>query len=255
MTKSRFKSSFIGDRPALAKFNPNLVCHSWQELETYTNSCQACGLHKSRSQVVAGRCNGNKEADLLIIGEAPGRVEDERGIAFVGDSGELLDIMLDSVGLESWYITNVVRCRPLGNRTLVSPKGYRSAYRYNRRKGLPASDPHNALSRNPTKAECQSCWGFLQSEIALVKPRAILVLGKVAARTLLGTAAKFEKLMRTKHQYFEYPVWVAYHPAYLLRQPQLTEHSPKWEVWQVLCQVKLYLDGLRREDNERPLLN
>ncbi|MDJ0595999.1 MAG: uracil-DNA glycosylase [Pleurocapsa sp. MO_226.B13] len=224
MAQSRFKSSFLGDRSALAKFNPNLVCHSWQELETYTNNCQACGLHKSRSQVVAGRCNGNREADLLIIGEAPGRVEDEQGLAFVGDSGKLLDIMLDSVGLESWYITNVVRCRPLGN-------------------------------RNPTKAEYQSCWGFLQSEIALVKPLAILVLGKVAARTLLGTAAKFEKLMRTKHQYFEYPVWVAYHPAYLLRQPQLTEHSPKWEVWQVLCQVKLYLDGLRREDNERSLFN
>ena len=220
MAKSRFKSSFIGDRPTLVKFNPNLVCHSWQELETYTNSCQACELHKTRSQVVAGRCNGNKEADLLIIGESPGRVEDERGIAFVGDSGKLLDIMLDSVGLEFWYITNIIRCCPLENRT-------------------------------PTKAECQSCWGFLQSEIALVKPRAILVLGKVAARTLLGTTAKFEKLMRTKHQYFEYPVWVAYHPAYLLRQPQLTEHSPKWEVWQVLCQVKLYLDGLRREDNER----
>lgn len=241
MAKSRFKSSFIGDRPALAEFNHNLVCHSWQELETYTNNCQACGLHKSRSQVVAGRCNGNREADLLIIAEAPGRVEDERGIAFVGDSGKLLDIMLDSVGLESWYITNVVRCRPLGNRTLDSP--------------FNAGNPRNGLSRNPTKAECQSCWGFLQSEIALVKPRAILVLGKVAARTLLGTSAKFEKLMRTKHQYFEYPVWVAYHPAYLLRQPQLTEHSPKWEVWQVLCQVKLYLDGLRREDNERPLLN
>ncbi len=194
MAQSRFKSSFIGDRLALAKFNPNLVCHSWQELETYTNNCQACGLHKSRSQVVAGRHNGNREADLLIIGEAPGRVEDERGLAFVGDSGKLLDIMLDSVGLESWYLTNVVRCRPLGNRTLFET-------------------PRNGLSRNPTKAECQSCWGFLQSEIALVKPLAILVLGKVAARTLLGTAAKFEKLMRTKHQYFEYPVWVAYHPA------------------------------------------
>ncbi len=220
MAQSRFKSSFIGDRLALAKFNPNLVCHSWQELETYTNNCQACGLHKSRSQVVAGRHNGNREADLLIIGEAPGRVEDERGLAFVGDSGKLLDIMLDSVGLESWYITNVVRCRPLGNRTLFETPRRRQAQGnaridspFNARKALAASDPRNGLSRNPTKAECQSCWGFLQSEIALVKPLAILVLGKVAARTLLGTAAKFEKLMRTKHQYFEYPVWVAYHPA------------------------------------------
>ncbi|MGL6339894.1 MAG: hypothetical protein ACRC80_12230, partial [Waterburya sp.] len=56
---------------------------------------------------------------------------------------------------------------------------------------------------------------------------------------------KFEKLLRIQHQYFEYPVWATYHPAYLLRQPQLSEHSPKWQVWQTLCQIKLYLEGCR----------
>ncbi|MEN9565007.1 MAG: hypothetical protein RLZZ69_203 [Cyanobacteriota bacterium] len=209
MLKSRFKSSLIGDRSSSVEFNPNLACQSWQELEKKTQNCQACG------QVVAARCNGNKEADLLILGEAPGQVEDEKGLAFIGDSGKLLDIMLASVGLESWYITNAVRCRPPNNRT-------------------------------PTKAECQSCWSFLASEIALVKPKAILCLGKVAAKTLLGTSTKFEKLIKLRHQYYEYPVWVTYHPAYLLREPQLTEHSPKWEAWQVLCQVRLYLEeGLR----------
>ena len=101
-------------------------------------------------------------------------------------------------------------------------------------------------NRNPTQAECRSCWGFLQSEIALVKPQAILCLGKVAAKAILDSSSKFERLMRTRHQYFEYPVWVAYHPAYLLRQPQKHEHSPKWETWQILCQVKLYLNGCRQ---------
>lgn len=230
MAQHRFSSPLIGDRPAPVKFKPKLVCHSWAELETQTNNCRACGLHEDRIQVVAGRYS-HKQAELLIIGEGPGQVEDKEGLAFVGDSGKLLDIMLDSVGLESWYITNVVRCRPPENRTLDSP--------------FNAGSPRNGLSRNPTKTECQSCWGFLQSEIALVKPKAILCLGKVAARTILNTPTKFEKLLRIQHQYFEYPVWATYHPAYLLRQPQLSEHSPKWQVWQTLCQIKLYLEGCR----------
>ncbi|MEM8830434.1 MAG: uracil-DNA glycosylase [Cyanobacteria bacterium P01_G01_bin.19] len=201
------------------EFSSNLACASWQELEANTNNCQACELHKGRTQVVAGRYSKTNNADLLIIGEAPGQVEDEKGLAFVGDSGKLLDIMLDAVGLENYYVTNVVRCRPPDN-------------------------------RNPTKGECQSCWTFLQSEIALVKPKAILCLGKVAAKTVFGGTGKFEKLMRSRYQFFEYPVWVAYHPAYLLRQPQLSPHSPKWETWQVLCRIKLYLNGLRLESSD-----
>ena len=202
------------------EFNSNLACPSWQELEASTNNCQACELYKGRTQVVAGRHSKTRDADLLIIGEAPGQIEDKQGLAFVGDSGKLLNIMLDAVDLDSYYVTNTVRCRPPDN-------------------------------RNPTKAECQSCWGFLQSEIALVKPRAILCLGKVAAKTVFNGTGKFEKLMRSRHQFFEYPVWVAYHPAYLLRQPQLSPHSPKWETWQVLCRVKLYLNGLRLESSDK----
>jgi uracil-DNA glycosylase len=209
MTKYKSKS-LLGKDAGSLEFNPKVACHSWQELEQYTNSCQACGLSKSRTQVVAGRYSKNKKADLLIIGEGPGQREDEQGLAFVGDSGALLDIMLNAVGLDSWYITNVVRCRPPNNRT-------------------------------PTKAECLSCWGFLQSEIVLVQPKAILCLGKVATKTIINNSTNFEKMMRTPHQYFEYPVWVTYHPAYLLRQPQLSEYSPKWEAWQVLCRLKIYL--------------
>lgn len=245
MAQHRFSSPLIGDRPAPVKFKPKLVCHSWVELETHTNNCRACGLHEYRTQVVAGRYS-QKQAELLIIGEGPGQVEDEQGLAFVGDSGKLLDIMLESVGLESWYITNVVRCRPPENRTLDSPfnaAGVATTGETRATRSL--GNPRNGLSRNPTKAECQSCWGFLQSEIALVKPKAILCLGKVAARTMLNTPTKFEKLLRIQHQYFEYPVWATYHPAYLLRQPQLSEHSPKWQVWQTLCQIKLYLEGCR----------
>lgn len=209
MAESKLKS-LLGKDSGKLELNPNLVCNSWQELQRYTSNCQACDLHKSRIKVVSGR--GNQKAELLIIGEGPGQREDQEGLAFVGDSGRLLDIMLSSVGLDSWYITNVVRCRP----------------------------PEN---RNPTQVECRSCWGFLQSEIALIKPKAILCLGKVATKTILNSSSRFEKLIQTQHQYFEYPVWVAYHPAYLLRQPQLSEHSPKWKTWQVLCQVKLYLNG------------
>lgn len=209
------------------EFNSNLTCSTWQELETSTNNCQACELYKERTQVVAARYSKTRDADLLIIGEAPGQIEDKQGLAFIGDSGKLLDIMLDAVGLESYFVTNVVRCRPPDNRT-------------------------------PAKVECQSCWGFLQSEIALVKPKAILCLGKVAAKTVFNGMGKFEKLMRSRYQFFEYPVWVAYHPAYLLRQPQLSPHSPKWETWQVLCRVKLYLtlkdtashNGLRLESSD-----
>ena len=134
---------------------------------------------------MTGRYSQQKQAELLIIGEGPGEVEDRDGLAFVGDSGKLLDIMLDSVGLDDFYITNVVRCRPPGN-------------------------------RNPTLAECESCWGFLQSEIALVRPKAILCLGKMATKVLLNSSTKFEKLLQNQHQYLNYPVWVTYHPAYLL---------------------------------------
>ena len=144
------------------EFNSNLVCGGWQELEANTNNCQACELYKGRTQVVAGRYSKTKNADLFIIGEAPGPVEDEKGLAFVGDSGKLLDIMLDAVGLENYYVTNVVRCRPPDN-------------------------------RNPVKSECQSCWKFLQSEIALVKPKAILCLGKVAAKTVFGGIGKYSE--------------------------------------------------------------
>ncbi|MEL6439149.1 MAG: uracil-DNA glycosylase [Cyanobacteria bacterium J06621_8] len=220
MPKIKF---LLGTSPAQIEFNPNLVCKDWTDLNNVSSNCQACSLCLTRTQVVNGRFNIKNQFNpnhglspsthLLIIGEAPGRVEDEQGYAFVGDSGRLLDIMLDSVGINSYFVTNIVRCRP----------------------------PHN---RNPTQNEIKSCQNFLESEIALVKPRAILCLGKSATKAIVGSGGKFERLMLTQHKFYEYPVWVAYHPAYLLRQPSLEEHSPKWQVWQVLCRVRIYLDEL-----------
>lgn len=102
----KFKSLLEQDLTQI-EFNSNLVCRNWQELETSTNNCQACELHQERTQVVAARYSTTKPADLLIIGEAPGQLEDEQGLAFVGDSGKLLDIMLDSVGLKAYYVTNI----------------------------------------------------------------------------------------------------------------------------------------------------
>ena len=190
------------------ELNPYLLYNDWEVLETKTGSCKKCSLAKTRTHTVASR--GDRNADLLIVGEAPGEMEDKLGQAFVGDSGKLLENMLKSVGIDSYLITNAVRCRP----------------------------PEN---RNPTKAECSACFDYLKSEIALVEPKAILCLGKISAKTLLNITGKIEKSMRVRHEYYQYPVWVTYHPAYLLREPSLNQHGPKWQAWQVLCQVKLYL--------------
>lgn len=210
-SKSKSKALFGSDSYPL-EFNPVLTAQNWTEFDQLTTNCQSCSLHETRSQVVCARYSSVKEADLLIVGEGPGEVEDRKGLAFVGDSGKLLDVMLESVGLDSFYITNVVRCRPPDN-------------------------------RNPNKTELQSCLPFLKTEIAFIKPKVILCLGKIATKVLLDETGRFEKLMRCRHQYYEYPVWVTYHPAYLLREPQLSEYSPKWEAWQVLSQVKLYLEA------------
>lgn len=207
---ARFKPLFEDE--GQLELNPSLLYKDWSQLESKAGSCRACPLAQTRTQTVTSR--GDKDGQLLIVGEAPGEKEDSLGRAFVGDSGRLLDIMLDSVGLDSCLVTNTVRCRP----------------------------PQN---RNPTKAECRTCFSYLQSEIALVDPQAILCLGKTSASTLLGRVAKFERLMNRQHHYYQYPVWVAYHPAYLLREPSLSKHSPKWQTWQVLCRIKLYLNSFK----------
>ncbi|MCC7006917.1 MAG: uracil-DNA glycosylase [Ottowia sp.] len=175
----------------------------WETLEKTVTACQQCNLCQTRTQTVFGA--GSRQADWLIIGEAPGEQEDRRGQAFVGQAGQLLDNMLHAIGLSrarNTYIANVLKCRPPGNR-----------------------DPH--------PEEIAQCTQYLHRQITLLQPKCIILLGRFAAQTLLQTASSISKLRGQIHQYNEIPVIVTYHPAYLLRRPE-----EKAKAWADLCMVQ-----------------
>ena len=179
----------------------------WQQLEQAVSSCTACELHSSRTQTVFGV--GNKTADLLIIGEAPGRDEDLQGEPFVGRAGQLLNAMLAAIGFqrEQVYIANILKCRP----------------------------PNN---RDPKPEEAGACNSWLQQQIDLVKPAVILALGRIAAHNLLKTDQSLGALRTKQHDYAGIPLIVSYHPAYLLRKP-----ADKRKSWQDLKRIKLLLSS------------
>ena len=168
--------------------------------------CTRCRLHQQgRKQIVFGV--GNPEADLMFVGEGPGADEDEQGEPFVGRAGQLLNKMIEAMGLrrDQVYIANVVKCRPPGNRT-------------------------------PERDECDTCSPFLMRQIDVIKPRAIVALGAVAAKTLLGLN---DTMANMRGQWFDYrgtKLRVTYHPAYLLRDPR-----QKGEAWKDLQEVMKYL--------------
>jgi DNA polymerase len=168
----------------------------WQNLEQRIKSCTDCSLHQERTNTVFGI--GSKQAKWLILGEAPGQEEDKQGEPFVGRAGQLLNSMLFAVGLQrsDIFIANTVKCRPPNNR-----------------------DPH------PT--EILSCAPFLTRQIELLKPRLILILGRVAVRRLLQKEDALGKLRGKVHEYQNIPVVITYHPAYLLRSP--SEKAKAWE--------------------------
>jgi uracil-DNA glycosylase len=159
-------------------------------------TCTRCDLHKGRTQAVCG--TGDLAADILIVGEAPGAEEDQQGEPFVGKAGQLLTEMLRAMGRErsAVFIANVIKCRP----------------------------PQN---RDPAEQEIASCMPFLQRQIALLNPRLILVVGRIAAQSLLESDAPVGKLRGKVHQYGErkIPLVVTYHPAYLLRSPGQKRHA------------------------------
>ncbi|TPW09990.1 MAG: DNA polymerase bacteriophage-type, partial [Halothiobacillaceae bacterium] len=162
----------------------------WRQLEQQVAHCTACQLHEQRTQTVFGV--GNRHAEWLVIGEAPGAEEDQQGEPFVGRAGQLLNAMLLAMGLlrEQVYIANIVKCRP----------------------------PQN---RDPRPEEAASCAGYLRRQIELIQPKIILVVGRIAAQNLLGTEEAIGKLRLIKHRYgtTQIPVVATYHPAYLLRSP------------------------------------
>jgi len=185
----------------------------WQALRAEVSVCTRCELSRARTQTVFGV--GNTRAELLVIGEAPGAEEDRQGEPFVGRAGQLLNSMLRAMGYprETVYIANVLKCRPPGN-------------------------------RDPRPEESASCRPFLQRQLALLRPRLILAVGRVAAQNLLETDTAIARLRGQVHRFGESatPLIVTYHPAYLLRSP-----GEKRKAWVDLKFARQQLARLRTQ--------
>jgi DNA polymerase len=169
----------------------------WRDFAADVDACTACGLCRTRHKSVPGV--GDRNADWLFVGEAPGAEEDARGEPFVGQAGRLLDNMLAALGMareRNVYIANVLKCRPPNNRA-------------------------------PEPAEAEACRPYLERQIALLQPKLIVALGKSAAALLLGTDATIASLRGRVHRYRGVPLIVTYHPAYLLRS--LPDKAKAWE--------------------------
>ncbi|HEY2274863.1 MAG TPA: uracil-DNA glycosylase [Steroidobacteraceae bacterium] len=167
------------------------VSERWEALRAEVLRCTRCPLHLTRTQGVLGV--GPTRCDWLVIGEAPGAEEDRRGEPFVGAAGQLLDAMLRAIGLDrtrNVYIANVLKSRPPGN-------------------------------RDPKPDEVAACLPYLVRQIALLQPKIMLAVGRIAAQNLLGTDAPLGRLRGRVHYFGELntPLVVTYHPAYLLRTP------------------------------------
>ena len=196
--------------PALAGRAAAIAALDWEPLRDAVAACTACGLCESRRQTVFGV--GHAHADWMIVGEAPGEQEDLQGEPFVGPAGQLLDQMLRAVGksrragsgeddeagdpARRVFIANALKCRP----------------------------PRN---RNPEPEELARCEPFLRRQLALVRPRLILLMGRFAVKQLLKSDDAIGKLRGRVHHYEGIPVVVTYHPAYLLRN--LPEKAKAWE--------------------------
>jgi uracil-DNA glycosylase family 4 len=184
----------------------------WSQLEAEVAACTKCALHTGRTQTVFGV--GNRKADWLVVGEAPGAEEDKQGEPFVGRAGLLLNAMLRAIGLarEQVFIANILKCRPPGN-------------------------------RDPVPAEVACCLPYLERQIELVRPRILLAVGRIAAQNLLATDTPIGKLRGQLHHFgrAQTPLVVTYHPAYLLRSPG--EKRKVWEDLKFARRVLRDLDG------------
>lgn len=169
----------------------------WPALARQVAECRACPLCEQRKQAVLGV--GDTSPDYLFIGEGPGADEDAKGEPFVGQAGKLLDSMLASLDIARGnrvYIANAVKCRPPGNRT-------------------------------PEASEMAACWPYLERQIALLKPKIIVLLGKAAVHAVLHDDKSLASLRGKRFEYAGIPVVVTYHPAYLLRN--LPDKAKAWE--------------------------
>ena len=179
-------------------------------LETTILSCQKCPLAATRTQAVPGE--GNKQADLLFVGEGPGRDEDRLGKPFVGRAGQLLTKIIEAMKFtrEEVYITNIVKCRP----------------------------PNN---RNPEPGEIEQCHPYLLRQIELIRPRVIVSLGKVATEFFIPNMKTISSVRGQFQVFRDIPLMPTFHPSYLIRQP---DNRPlKKKVWDDMKKVMALLDG------------
>jgi uracil-DNA glycosylase len=172
---------------------------AWQQLSDEVARCTRCELYRTRTRPVLGV--GDRGAQWLVVGEAPGAEEDRQGEPFVGRAGQLLDAMLRAIGLargHNVYIANILKSRPPGN-------------------------------RDPAPVEVAACLPYLERQIELIRPRLILAVGRIAMQNLLDTQSSLGRMRGQVHAFggLKTPVIVTYHPAYLLRKPE--DKRKAWE--------------------------
>lgn len=182
----------------------------WENLELVVSNCHMCPLCKSRTNTVLEE--GNREANIMFIGEGPGRQEDLQGKAFVGPAGQLLDNMLAAIDLtrEDVYIANIVKCRPPGN-------------------------------RNPKEDEAEKCLPYLRRQVYLVRPRIIVCLGAVALKYVVDRDARITKVRGQWYERKGYSIMATYHPAALLRDP-----AKKYEAWEDFKAIRERLKSIEQ---------
>ncbi len=202
MTEKDLSNSLFGDISETLPETDETI----EDVRVDIGDCTRCPLHEGRTQIV--QSTGNVNADLMFVGEAPGADEDAQGVPFVGRAGKLLDKIIEAIGMrrEDVFIGNINRCRPPGNRT-------------------------------PTIEEAETCKPFLIREIAVVRPKVIVVMGNTAMKNLLETKEGITKMRGTFIDYYGVKVMPTFHPAYLLRDPR-----KKREVWEDMKKVKAEIE-------------
>jgi len=204
----RWRARAAEPAPGLEGVAPAAVAETLEGIRADLGECTRCKLHGAgRRQIVFGV--GNPRADLVFVGEAPGADEDVQGIPFVGRAGQLLTRIIESIGLtrDQVYIANVIKCRPPGN-------------------------------RNPEPDEVGSCEPFLARQVGSIRPKVIVALGALAARSLLRTPTPISHLRGRVYTYGSARVVPTFHPAFLLRSP-----DRKRDVWEDMKKVRAMLAG------------
>ncbi|MBI3949789.1 MAG: uracil-DNA glycosylase [Acidobacteria bacterium] len=210
-TASAAQASLFGDLvPEETQAEPESefpVSETLEIIRADIGDCTRCKLHRQRTHIVFGE--GSPKADLMFVGEGPGADEDATGRPFVGRAGQLLDRMIDAIGLkrEDCFIANIVKCRP-------------------------------PLNREPEPDEVTTCEPFLYRQINVIKPKLVVALGAVAAKTLLRTNAPISKLRGRFFDFRGTKLLPTFHPAFLLRSPNM-----KKEAWEDLKKVRDFLQG------------